>query len=75
MIALDAICLDVKGARTLLNRGHAPLAVAALGGSGASPLSIARSVVSASGKGVALAKQHQAVAWHSPATATRCAFT
>ena len=33
------------------------------------------SVVSASGKGFAIAKQHQAVAWDAHATATRCAFT
>ena len=32
-------------------------------------------VVPASGKGFAIAKQHQAVAWYAPATATRFAFT
>jgi hypothetical protein len=32
-------------------------------------------VVSASGKGFAIAKQHQAVAWYAPASPTRFAFT
>ena len=60
----------------LQQRGHVSPPVAALGGNGTSPLDPVRcSVVSASGKGFAIAKQHQAVALFAPATATRFALT